>query len=54
MTFMITALSRAISFKEIALATKDRDMGYVQRLDHGAPYTDGEAVIFEIRRKKLK
>ena len=54
MLSMITALSRGISFKELGLATKEGDVGYVQCLDPGSPYTDGGTVIFEIRREKMK
>jgi len=52
MLSMITALSRGISFKELGLTTKDGDVGYVQCLDPGTPYTDGGTVIFEIRQKR--
>jgi len=52
MLSMITASSRGISFKELGLTTKDGDVGYVQCLDPGTPYTDGGTVIFEIRRKR--
>ena len=50
---MITALSSGISFKELGLAKKEGDVGYVQCLDPGTPYTDGGTVIFEIRQEKL-
>lgn len=54
MISMITALSRGISFKELGLAKKEGNVGYVQCLDPGTPYTDGGTVIFEIRREKLE
>lgn len=54
MISMITALSRGISFKELGLAKKEGDIGYVQCLDPGTPYTDGGTVIFEIRREKIR
>jgi len=54
MLSMITALSHGISFKELGLVTKEGDVGYVQCLDPGYPYTDGGTVIFEIRRKKIR
>lgn len=54
MLSMITALSRGISFKELGLATKEGDVGYVQCLDPGTPYTNGGTVIFEIRRERIK
>jgi uncharacterized repeat protein (TIGR04076 family) len=54
MLSMITALSRGISFKELGLATKEGNVGYIQCLDPGSPYTDGGTVIFEIRREKIR
>ena len=54
MLSMITALSRGISFKELGLATKEGDVGYVQCLDPGTPYTNGGTVIFEIKREKIR
>jgi len=54
MLSMITALSRGVSFKELGLAKKEGDSGYVQCLDPGTPYTNGGTVIFEIRREKLR
>lgn len=53
MLSMITALSLGISFKELGLATKEGDVGYVQCLDPGTPYTDGGTVIFKIKREKI-
>jgi len=53
MISMITALSCGTSFKELGLATKEGNVGYVQCLDPGTPYTKGGTVIFEIRREKL-
>jgi uncharacterized repeat protein (TIGR04076 family) len=54
MISMITALSRGISFKELGLATKEGNVGYVQCLDPGGPYTKGGTVVFEIRREKIR
>jgi uncharacterized repeat protein (TIGR04076 family) len=54
MTSMITALSKGVSFKELGLAKKEGNVGYVQCLDPGTPYTDGGTVIFEIKREKLR
>ena len=45
MLSMITALSRGISFKELGLAKKEGNVGYVQCLDPGTPYTDGGTVL---------
>ncbi|MFQ5999836.1 MAG: TIGR04076 family protein [Candidatus Bathyarchaeia archaeon] len=51
---MITALSHGISFKELGLAHKENNVGYVQCLDPGPPFTPGGTVTFEIRREKLR
>jgi len=51
MLSMIIALSRGISFKELGLAREEGDVGYVQCLDPGPPYTPGGTVVFEIRRE---
>jgi len=52
MLSMITALSHGISFEELGLAHEKGDIGYVQCLDPGPPYTPGGTVIFEIRRER--
>lgn len=51
MLSMVVALSRGVSFKELGLAKKEGNVGHVQCLDPGAPYTSGGTVIFEIRRE---
>jgi uncharacterized repeat protein (TIGR04076 family) len=51
MLSMIIALSRGVSFRELGLAKEEGDVGYVQCLDPGPPYTPGGTVIFEIRRE---
>lgn len=51
MLSIIIALSRGASFKELGLAKEEGDVGYVQCLDPGPPYTPGGTVIFEIRRE---
>ena len=51
MLSMIIALSRGASFRELGLAKDEGDVGYVQCLDPGPPYTPGGTVIFEIRRE---
>jgi uncharacterized repeat protein (TIGR04076 family) len=47
----IIALSRGVSFKKLGLATEEGDVGYIQCLDPGPPYTPGGTVLFEIRRE---
>ncbi len=54
MLSMITALSHGIGFKELGLAHEEGNVGYVQCLDPGPPYTPGGTVTFEIRRESLK
>jgi len=54
MLSMVIALGRGISFKELGLAKEEGDIGYVQCLDPGPPYTLGGTVIFEIRREAMK
>jgi uncharacterized repeat protein (TIGR04076 family) len=51
MLSMIIALGRGVSFKELGLAKEEGNIGYVQCLDPGPPYTSGGTVIFEIRRE---
>jgi len=51
MLSMIVALSRGVSFKELSLAKQEGEVGYVQCLDPGPPYTPGGTVIFEVRRE---
>jgi uncharacterized repeat protein (TIGR04076 family) len=51
MLSMLTALARGVSFKDLGLATEEGDVGYVQCLDPGPPYTAGGTVLFEIRRE---
>jgi hypothetical protein len=46
-------LGRGVSFKELGLAKEEGDVGYVQCLDPGPPYTPGGTVIFEIRREAI-
>lgn len=51
MLSVIIALSRGVSFKELGLAKEEGDLGYVQCLDPGPPYTPGGTVLFEIARE---
>jgi len=51
---MIIPLARNVSFKDLGLAHKEGNVGYVQCLDPGEPYTAGGTVIFEIRREPAK
>jgi len=53
MLSVIIALSRGVSFNELGLTKKDDNVGYVQCLDPGFPYTTGGTVIFEIRRETM-
>ena len=43
------ALGKGIGFKELGLAKEEGNVGYIQCLDPGPPYTPGGTVIFEIR-----
>ena len=54
MLSMITALSHGVSFKELGLAHENGNVGYVQCLDPGYPYTPGGTVTFKIRRETLR
>ena len=51
MLSMLVPLSRGVSFKDLGLAVKEGNVGYVQCLDPGPPYTAGGTVIFEIQRE---
>jgi len=53
MLSMIIALSRGVGFKELGLTKKDDDVGYVQCLDPGSPYTTGGTVVFEVKREVM-
>lgn len=50
---MIIPLSRGVSFRELGLAKEEEEVGYVQCLDPGPPYTSGGTVVFKIERKKI-
>jgi len=50
MLTMLVALSRGASFKELGLAVREGELGYLQCLDPGQPYTRGGTVVFEIKR----
>jgi uncharacterized repeat protein (TIGR04076 family) len=48
----LVPLARGVSFKDLGLAVKEEgNVGYVQCLDPGPPYTAGGTVIFEIKRE---
>jgi len=51
---VIIPLARGVSFKDLGLAHKEGNIGYVQCLDPGEPYTPGGTVLFEIRREPIK
>jgi len=47
----VIALGSGVGFKELGLAKEKGNVGYIQCLDPGPPYTLGGTVIFEIRRE---
>jgi uncharacterized repeat protein (TIGR04076 family) len=51
MLSMLVPLARGVSFKDLGLATEEGNVGYVQCLDPGPPYTAGGTVLFEIKRE---
>jgi uncharacterized repeat protein (TIGR04076 family) len=53
MLSMIVPLSHGVSFKQLGLAKEEGEIGYIQCLDPGKPYTDGGTVLFEIKREKI-
>lgn len=53
MLSMIIPLSRGVSFRELGLAKEEEEVGYVQCLDPGPPYTPGGTVVFKIEREKI-
>lgn len=53
MLSMIVALSHGVSFRELGLAVEEGDVGHVQCLDPGPPYTLGGTVLFEIKREEI-
>jgi len=54
MLSLIIPLARGIGFKDLGLSHKEGNVGYVQCLDPGQPYTLGGTVIFEIKREPMK
>ena len=54
MLSMLVPLARGVSFKDLGLAREEGNVGYVQCLDPGPPYTPGGTVIFEIKRETTK
>jgi len=54
MLTMLVPLSRGVSFKELGLAKEEGEVGYIQCLDPGEPYTEGGTVIFEIMRENYE
>jgi len=51
MLSMLVPLARGVSFKDLGLAVKEGDVGYVQCLDPGPPHTLGGTVLFKIKRE---
>ena len=47
----LVPLARGASFKDLGLAKEEGNVGYVQFLDPGPPYTAVGTVIFEIKRE---
>jgi uncharacterized repeat protein (TIGR04076 family) len=54
MLSMIIPLARGVNFEDLGLARKEGNVGYLQCLDPGKPYTTGGTVIFEIKREPVK
>jgi len=54
MLSMIIALSRGVCFDDLGLAKEEGEVGYLQCLDPGPPYTPGGTVVFEVKREILK
>jgi uncharacterized repeat protein (TIGR04076 family) len=51
MLSMLVPLARGVSFKDLGLSVKEGNVGYIQCLDPGPPYTLGGTVVFEVRRE---
>ena len=51
MLSMLIPLARGVSFRNLGLAKEENNVGYIQCLDPGPPYTQGGTVLFEIRRQ---
>ena len=51
MLSILVPLAQGVSFKSLGLAVSDGNVGYVQCLDPGPPYTLGGTVVFEIKRE---
>jgi len=54
MLSMLVPLAYGVSFKGLGLAKKEGNVGYIQCLDPGPPYTSGGTVIFEIKRESAR
>ena len=50
---MLVPLTHGTSFKKLGLTKEEGEIGYIQCLDPGKPYTEGGTVIFEIKREKI-
>ncbi len=51
MLSVLVPLARGVGFKELGLTVREGNVGYIQCLDPGPPYTLGGTVIFEIKRE---
>ena len=53
MLSVLVPLARGVGFKELGLTVKEGNVGYIQCLDPGPPYTLGGTVIFEIKKESI-
>ena len=53
MSSIIIPLSIGASFEELGLAKDEEEVGYIQCLDPGFPYTSGGTVIFKVEREEI-
>jgi len=51
MLSILVPLARGVSFEDLGLANEEGNVGYIQCLDPGPPYTPGGTIIFEIKRE---
>jgi len=51
MLSVLVPLARGVGLKELGLTVREGNVGYIQCLDPGPPYTLGGTVIFEIKRE---
>jgi len=51
MLSILVPVARGVSFRDLGLSVREENVGYIQCLDPGPPYTSGGTVIFEITRQ---